>query len=114
MGINKRYRRKINIDGVPFVWNVALDDDSSYTLLNIVSEDKSIILSVPLGTERSYIISKGRIFQGKKTRGHWERYILPIRIKDEITPAIVSSVIRWSITGNDAESLNWETESFPV
>ena len=82
--------------------------------MHIFSEDKSIVLAVPLGTEKDYIISKGRLFQKKKTSGTWERYILPIKLENEITPAIVSSIIRWAVNGSEAVAINWDGKSYPV
>ena len=45
------------------------DYDSPYYILNIFSEDKSLIVSCPLKTETAYLISKGLAFQNQKTSG---------------------------------------------
>ena len=58
MGVRKKGRRRIVCDDQEYVWYVALDDDSVYYILNIRSEDKSLILSYPIKTRTSYIISK--------------------------------------------------------
>ena len=78
------------------------------------SEDKSIVLALPLGTEKDYIISKGRLFQKKKTSGTWERYLLPIEMGNEITPAVISSIISWAENGSGAIAINWDGKSYPV
>lgn len=77
MGVRTKGRRKITVNGEKYMWYVALDCDSPYHILTIISEDKKLIITCPLKTEISYIISKGTTFQGKKTDGCWERYLLP-------------------------------------
>ena len=114
MSVLKKNRRTITVENVKYVWYVGQDEESPYILLHIFSEDKSIVLAVPLGTEKDYIISKGRLFQKKKTSGTWERYILPIKLENEITPAIVSSIIRWAVNGSEAVAINWDGKSYPV
>ena len=114
MSIEKKYRRPINVDNTQYVWYVSPDVDSPHNLLHIASEDKSVILSVPLDVEKEYIVSKGRLFQGKKTSGHWERYLLPMRIEKEVTPALVSSIIKWAANGDEAVAVEWDGKEFPV
>ncbi len=57
------------------------------------SEDKSIVLALPLGTEKDYIISKGRLFQKKKTSGTWERYLLPIEMGQQKCDIIFQDIV---------------------
>ena len=73
-----------------------------------------IALTVPFGTEKDYIISRGRLFQKKKTSGTWERYLLPIKLENEITPAVVSSIIRWAVNGSETIVINWDGKTYPV
>ena len=68
MSIRSKGRRKIIVDGQTYLWYVALDDESPYNIFNIVSYDKYLILSCPLQTKTEYVISKGRVFQGKETK----------------------------------------------
>ena len=96
MGVRKTGRRKITVDDNRYIWYVSPDDESDYDLLNIVSEDKSYVLTCPLKTEIPYLISKGRLFQNEKTDGKWNRYELPFDIPDVITPAFVAKVILWA------------------
>lgn len=96
MSIRSKGRRKIIVDSQTYLWYVALDDESPYNILNIVSDDKSYILACPLQTEKEYIISKGRMFQAKKTNGRWNRYFLPFHIPEIITPKFVEQLILWS------------------
>ena len=69
MSVAAKGRRQIIVRDQKYIWYVALDDDSPYHVLNIVSEDKCLILSCLLKTETDYIISKGRVFQTKATNG---------------------------------------------
>lgn len=66
MGVNKKGKRKICVENKEYVWYVNEDYDSPYYILNIFSEDKSLIVSCPLKTETAYLISKGLAFQNQK------------------------------------------------
>ena len=107
MSISKKGRRKIIVGGQTYFWYVALDDDSPYNILNIVSDDKYLILSCPLQTEPEYVVSKGRVFQTKETNSGWTRYWLPFHIPDSITPKFVEQLIVWSTQNNDAIKKKW-------
>ena len=61
--LSTKGRRKIEVDGRPFVWHVADDFDSPYKVLQVASDDKHMILAVPLQTSEAYVISKGIIFR---------------------------------------------------
>ncbi len=63
MGVRKKRRRRITVEDKEYIWYVSLDDDSYYYLLNIASEDKSYVITCPLKTEISYLISKGKLFK---------------------------------------------------
>ena len=65
MGIRKKGRRKIVCSDKLYIWYVDLDYDSPEYLLNIVAEDKSLILTCPLNEEYPYIVSKGKVFQNQ-------------------------------------------------
>jgi len=112
--ISTKGRRKINVDGRMFVWHVAEDFDSPYKLLQVASDDKKMILAVPLQTSEAYVISKGSIFQGNPTSGRWERYLLPFDVPDAITPGFVAELIRWSAEGKEAQAVTWDKDKRPV
>lgn len=99
MSIRTKGRRKIIVGGRKYIWYVALDDDERRNALNIVSDDKYLILCCPLGVETAAVISKGRIFQAKETDGVWKRYQPPFYIPDIITPKIVEKIIVWATQG---------------
>lgn len=70
--------------------------------LHIVSEDKTLVLTIPLDAPKPYAVSKGRTFQGQPTSGRWERYFLPFALPEAITPGIVSEIIGWAERGETA------------
>ena len=107
MSIRSKGRRKTIVDGQTYLWYIALDDESPYNILNIVSNDKYLILSCPLQTKTEYVISKGRIFQGKETKEGWSRYLLPFHIPESITPKFVKQLIVWSTQNTDATKIKW-------
>ena len=115
MGVLKAGRRKITVDEKEYIWYVAQDDESDHYLLNIVSEDKSCVLTCPLKTETPYLISKGRLFKTEKTDGIWKRYRLPFDIPDIITPAFAAKVISWATHEGEAVLLQKiDGKNFPV
>ena len=115
MGVRTKGRRMITVDDREYIWYVSPDDESAYDLLNIVSEDKSYVLTCPLKTEIPYLISKGKLFQDEKTDGRWNRFELPFDIPETITPAFVAKVIAWATQKGEAVLLKRkEGTRFPV
>lgn len=106
MAVCKKGRRKINVDNREYIWYVDLDDDSPYHMLHILSEDKALILACPLEAEVAYVISKGRVFQNKRTNGIWNRYVLPFPVPKAIIPSFVAQVIVWATMETGAESID--------
>lgn len=106
MSISTKRRRKIIVRDRAYVWYVAEDDDSAYDVLNIVSDDKYLILSCPLKTGTDYVISKGRIFQKKEIHSGWSRFLLPFSIPDAVTPKLVEQIIVWATESTDAVPIN--------
>ena len=114
MGIRTKGKRKITVHGRLYVWDIHLDCDSPYYLLDIATEDKCIVLSCPLGTEIPYVISKGKIFQKTSTTGIWQRYLLPFDIPAMITPGFVSDLTLWAAEGEGAMEGSWDGKGIPV
>lgn len=114
MGAAKKGRRKITVSDKDYVWYICMDKESPYHILNIVSDDKALIISCPLKTETSYIISKGNVFQNKKTDGRWNRYLLPFDMPEIITPKFVSDIIFWAIQDGEAKEIKWNKDNVPV
>ena len=114
MGINKKGKRRICVANKEYVWCVNEDYDSPYYILNICSEDKSLILSCPLKTETAYLISKGSVFQNQKTNGVWNRYLLPFPVPEMITPNFVAEIISWAANCTNAVLTEWNGEDVPV
>lgn len=116
MAVRKKSRRKIVRGGKSYVWYI-LAGDRDYWMrvanggsdwawvtpfLHIISEDKTLILTIPLNAPKPYAVSKGRTFQNRKTSGCWERYFLPFSLPKAITPKAVADIIDWAERGEDA------------
>ena len=106
MSIRAKGRRRIIVGDQTYLWYVALDADSPYRMLHILSEDKRLILSCPLRIQPAYAISKGRLFQGKATNGCWNRYVLPFAIPDEISLKFVEKLILWATLDHNASPVH--------
>lgn len=117
MGVLKKHRRIITVNGEKFLWYVINSDrdywmrvelnDWETAFLHIVSEDKALVLTVPISTPKPYVVSKGRIFQGKPTSGRWERYYLPFELPKIITPKTVAEIIEWAVNDGSSISQNY-------
>lgn len=121
MAVRKRSRRKIVCGGKSYVWYILAGDRDYWThyytgfwttpFLHIISEDKTLILTIPLDAPRSYAVSKGRVFQGGKTSGCWERYFLPFTLPTAITPKTVAEIIDWAERGEGAVRTEYGEEA---
>lgn len=114
MSVSAKGKRKITVENRKYIWYVGVDCDSPYYILNIISEDKSLLLSLPLKTKTSYVISKGKCFQHQKSNGIWNRYRLPFSIPEIITPKFVSQVIIWATQNQNAVLVKWNGSDVPV
>lgn len=114
MSVRSKGKRRIIVEGQTYLWNVALDDESDYYLLNIVSDDKTLVLSCPLKAKIPYLISKGRVFQTKEMQGKWgwKRFALPFEVPDTITPKFVEQLVIWST--HDMHSLQIHADAVPL
>lgn len=120
--VRKKGRRKITVLDRNYVWYVLSgENDRDYwervssndwgtPFLHIISEDKRLILTIPLNAPTPYVVSKGREFQGKPTSGCWERCILPFDIPESITPRFVSEVIEWAVSGDLTVKVEYSAE----
>lgn len=118
MGVRKKSRRKITCGGQNYVWYVLTGDRDYWErvasnnwetpFLHIISEDKSLVLTIPLTAPKPYAVSKGRIFQGNRTSGCWERYLLPFDMPKSVTPGFVAEIIEWATNGENAVSVSYK------
>lgn len=100
MAVSKKGRRTIIYNGKTYIWYVWSDEESEGRIcLFIISEDKKLILSYPLNSASSFVISQGTKFQGKRTSGKWEMVEVPFKIPDVITPKAVFKLIKWAEEG---------------
>lgn len=114
MSVKAKGRRRIVVENKNYVWYVKTDCDSPYYVLDIISDDKFLIVSCPIGAGTNYIISKGKRFQNRDTNGLWNRYLLPFCVPDIITPKFVADVIVWSMQGNNAKKIEWNGKDVPI
>ena len=120
--VKTKGRRKIAVQGRCYVWYVLSGDcDRDYwervssndwgtPFLHIISEDKRLILTIPLNSPTPYTVSKGREFQGKPTSGCWERYIMPFELPESVTPRFVAEIIEWAVSGDGAVKTEYSAE----
>ncbi|MDE7193440.1 MAG: hypothetical protein K2O14_05665 [Oscillospiraceae bacterium] len=104
--VRTKKRRKIVCGGKKYVWYVLAGDRDYFDrvlsnewetpFLHIISEDKKLILTIPLNAPKPYAVSKGAVFQGRQTSGCWERYLMPFELPEGITPHFVAEVIEWA------------------
>jgi len=108
MAVRKLKRRGIICDGVNYVWYVKEDDDFPCYVLHVISENKQLILSYPLGGNISYVISKGAFFQNYGSDGCWARYLYPVSFAEVVTPKFVAEMIKWAVYEEDAVRIQWD------
>lgn len=108
MAVRTLKRRKIICDEISYVWYVKEDYDYPCHVLHVISENKQLILSYPLGGKVSYVISKGGAFQNYGSDGCWARYLYPVTFGGAVTPKFVSEMIKWAIYGEDAVRTQWD------
>lgn len=121
--IRTKKRRKIVCGGKNYVWYVLASEDRNYwdhldliesggrwetPFLHIISEDKKLILTIPLNAPKPYAVSKGAVFQGKPTSGRWERYLMPFELPESVTPRFVSEVIEWAEGYGEAPEVEYD------
>lgn len=114
--VRKKNRRKITCGGRNYVWYV-LGGDGDYwdnnretPFLHIISEDKTLVLAIPLDAPIPYAVSEGRLFQGKPKSGCWERYLLPFKLPEAITPKVAADIINWAENGEGAVKVEYGGE----
>lgn len=114
MGVRKKGRRKIICNNETYFWYVELDCDSPNHILNIISEDKQLLIACPLNMKTPYIISKGNTFQNRKTNGCWNRYLLPFTVPESITPSFVLELADWAANDSGAVEVKWDGKDIVV
>jgi hypothetical protein len=109
MGVARRGRRRIEVDGVEYLWWVAVDDDC-YTYpgavaLNVVSTDKQFVVRYHLGQPRvmRHVTVLGSVFRTIDCSGPWCRFRAPeFGSSTRISPGDVADFVRWCLGGTDA------------
>lgn len=124
MAVRTKKRRKIVCGGKSYVWYVLAGDRDYWErvssnnwetpFLHIISEDKTLILTIPTDAPKPYAVSKGRVFQGKPASGCWKRYLLPFALPKSVTPGFVAEVIEWAVSGSGAFETRYDGKDFRV
>lgn len=109
MAVLRKNRRKIKYKDIDYVWYVKADEDHcDKKILTIISQDKQLIITYPIGANPPYIVSKGKVFQGKKMDGVWHRYRLPFRGEEVIVPKFVVQLISFATEESIAEEIQFD------
>lgn len=103
MGVCRKGRRQILYNDKSYVWYVKEDEEmEGRIMLNVISDDKRMILAYSVGDGTSFVMSKGTFFQGRKTTGCCELYHYPQNPEIVIAPYFVRELIAWTVDGTDA------------
>lgn len=110
MAISKKGKRTVLYQGKEYLWWVREDGDyCDAPWLTVASPDKSLILSYRVEGGDFFVVSKGRMFQGKETSGKWEYYWYPFGKRTPplvITPGFVRELVAWAVDGRGAELIS--------
>ena len=121
MGVAKKGKRKITLNGRDFYWYVKHNDDDFGLLhLFIVSSDKNFIVSYPLVKRNlenrtpyirsnPFIVVMGREFKGLDNLGHdWKRFVVPEWNDENVTPSLVALIIDWCFKIERVTPVDWQ------
>ena len=106
MGVAKKGKRKITVDGRVYYWYVAQDEESlwldTWFTLTILSEDKHFLIKYPVNQQGQHnlLIVLGKEFGGQGKWGfNWQRVKCPKwEVDNIITPGSVKNIIQWSLS----------------
>lgn len=113
MGVAKKGKRKLTVDGRRYLWYIAQDlDAAGMVALNVLSNDKRFIvryyLAEPVATRHVVVI--GAEFAGHTRTGPgWKRYRCPqFGTSSAVIPADVRSLIMWChAETSDRHEVDW-------
>ena len=115
MGISKKHRRKILVNGRNFFWYVREEEEPPWVghrVLHIISEDKNFIIAYSLNQSDSkrHLIVMGKEFPDLSEASYgYRRVRCPQWEKDSaITPESVRRLIEWCLyTHREWVRVNW-------
>jgi hypothetical protein len=116
MGISKKGKRKIVVDGAEYYWCIADDfeviDLGTDKSLTVVTGDKKFLARYPVrqnGDGENLLVVLGKVFGGAGEWGNtWQRVkCAKWEIDGKITPAVVEKIIRWSLSEKRIELLDY-------
>jgi hypothetical protein len=100
MGIAKKRRKKISVEGRIYLWWVQDDRDSNDMVLHVASEDKAFLVKYHLNQPEHtrHIIIMGRRFAGvPEAGGPWVRVLCPLwEDAGIIRPSAIRRLIDWA------------------
>ncbi len=118
MGISKKGKRTIIYQEKEYVWWVRQEVEyQDAPWLTVASSDKSLVLSYRVEGGDCFVISKGRVFQGRETSGKWEYYWYPFGKRTPplvITPGFVRELIAWAVSGRGAVLISGKKPVFKM
>ncbi len=110
MAISKKGKRAILYREKEYLWWVREDEECwDVPWLTVASPDKSLILSYRVEGGDFFVVSQGRMFQGRKTSGKCEYYWYPFGKRTPplvITPGFVRELVAWAVDGRGAELIS--------
>jgi hypothetical protein len=100
MGVRKKGRHKLDVEGRAFLWYVKQDCDSDAYILHVLSDDKRFVVLYKLQQQEPnrYLTVLGKEFGRVRGTGNcWRRFHCPAWENDGvITPSSVRRLIDWS------------------
>ncbi len=108
MAVARKGKRRISVNRTTYFWYVAGDWDSfpywvtgNPHAVNIVSEDKRLIVRYHLGQQDSegrHITVIGQLLEGARHSGQWRRFRCPAWCDGDIVrPGDVRAIIEWCL-----------------
>jgi hypothetical protein len=98
MPARKKWRRKLTIQGQPFLWYVKEDPDGMGRVLHLFTPDKALAATYWLGRQRAYpgspvlVVAECGVPQAVRNIPPWER-------REVATPRFVAEVATWLLQG---------------
>jgi hypothetical protein len=113
MGIAKKRRKKIIVEGRTYLWWVQDDRDSNDMVLHVASQDKAFLVQYHLNQPEHtrHLIILGRTFAGvPDAGGPWVRVLCPCwETAGAIRPSAVQQLIDWASDASQTRTrVDWQ------
>ena len=112
MGISRKSRCKIVVNGREYLWYVAPDVDAGdVPTLSVVSADRSFFVTYTLWQPESerHVVVIGKDFRGATCGGPYRRFLSPaFGTLDTVSPKDVRALIEWALLpGPPRQEVDW-------